>query len=313
MAAACPWCQAPRADGPSCPKCGANYAKAEQIKVQGRAQPAALPPVEPAAEEAILPKATPVFRGINERVVEEPVIEFWQCVVAIPAMLLVALGFHFLMPGMQRIFFGMPVHELGHAVSAWFCGFWAIPTLWKTIIPDDRGVVMPVILAAGIAWMMFNGWRSGRTYLVALGVVFFVLQALGTVWLRQSTAIAVYTFGGDGLGMVLAAGLMAAFFFGKRTQLYKGGVRWGLLAIGAAAFADMSATWWKAYLDLGEIPIGEIEGVGLSDAARLIGEHGWTPAQLEGRMVAASALSLAGLALVYAWGVRMAWLKAQER
>jgi hypothetical protein len=305
MNATCPWCQAPRGTGPNCPKCGANYAKAEQIKVQGRAAPAPVP-----EEPEVLPAATVVLKGYDEQAVEDPALEFKFCVAAIPGMLLIALGFHFLLPGMQRIVFGMPIHELGHAVSAWFTGFWAIPTLWKTIIPEERGVVMPVILAAGIAWMMFSAWRAEKAYLVVLGVLLLALQGLGTFWIRESTAIAVYTYGGDGLGMVLAAALMATFFFGKRTQLYKGALRWGFLAIGAAAFADMFATWLKVWLDLGEPPIGEIEGVGLSDSARLIAEHGWTEAQLGRRMAMAGFASLAGLALVYAWGVRLAWRKA---
>jgi hypothetical protein len=303
----CPWCQAPRAGGESCPKCGANYAKAEQIRTQGKAVEA------PAVEEAALPLATPIYTGVDERAVEDPEFEFKLCVAAIPGMMLLALLFHFLLPGMQRIVFGMPVHELGHAVSAWFCGFWAIPTLWKTLIPDERGMIAPVILAAAIAWMMFSAWRAGKTYLVVIGAVLFVLQALGTFWVRQSTAIAIFTFGGDGMGMVLATALMATFFFGKRSQLYKGALRWGFLVIGAAAFTDMFATWTAALGDHGKIPIGEIEGVGLSDAARLLGEHFWSERELVRRFVGVGLFCLVSLALVYAWGVRLAWKKMQDR
>ncbi|HEX9397847.1 MAG TPA: hypothetical protein VF943_14030 [Burkholderiales bacterium] len=295
MAATCPWCQAPRDAGPSCPKCGANYAKAEQIKAKGRAQ------VEkPAAAPA--PFAAAIV-GIDDRPVEDPALELKFCIAAIPAAMLLALAFHFLTPGLQRIVFGMPVHELGHAVSAWFTGFWAIPTLWKTLIPDERGFLAPILLAGAIAWMMFRAGRAGKTYLVAIGVVLLVLQGLGTLWIRESTAIAIYTFGGDGAGMVLAAALMASFFFGKRSQLYQGSLRWGFLAIGAAAFTDMFATWWKALYDRGAIPIGEIEGVGLSDAARLLGEHFWTPDALVRRYVTVGVLCLVALAAVYAWGV----------
>ena len=280
----CPWCNAPKAGGESCPKCGANYAKAEQIKTQGKAQlekPAAATVLEAVVE---VPLAAAIV-GIDDRPVEDPELEFKFCVAAIPGMMLLALLFHFLLPGMQRIVFGMPVHELGHAVSAWFTGFWAIPTLWKTLIPDERGMIAPVLLAGAIGWMMFSAWRAGKTYLVAIGAVLLVLQGLGTFWIRQSTAIALYTFGGDGMGMVLATALMATFFFGKRSQLYKGALRWGFLVIGAAAFTDMFATWTAALGDRGRIPIGEIEGVGL--------------------------LCLISLALVYAWGVRLAWKKAK--
>ena len=250
--------------------------------------------------------------GIDERAVEDPVLELKFCVAAIPAMLALALLFHFLTPGVQRIVLGMPLHELGHAVSAWFTGFWAIPTLWKTLIPEERSFIAPLLLAGAIGWMMVSAWRAGKTYLVALGVVLLVLQAIGTLGLREDTAVAVYTFGGDGIGMVLATALMASFFFGKRTQLYKGALRWGFLVIGAAAFTDMFAVWLKALGDRNSIPIGEIEGVGLSDAARLLGEHFWSERDLVRRMVGAGALSLAGLAAVYVWGVRLAWKKARS-
>lgn len=277
--ASCPWCSAPRVAEASCPRCGANYAKAALIKTQGRA-------------------------------VEDPALELKLCVAAIPAALALGLAFHLVMPGVQRIFLGMPIHELGHAVSAWFCGFWAIPTLWKTIIPDERGFIAPILLAGALGAMMFRAYRAEKLYLVAIGGVLLVLQGIGTFGIREFTAEMVFTFGGDGMGMVLATALMATFFFGKRSQLYKGSLRWGFLMIGAAAFVDMFATWWAARGDIGAIPYGEIEGVGLSDPAKLVEEHGWTVSVMVRRYVLVGVSCLAGLALVYAWGVRHAWRKA---
>ncbi|MGQ0652963.1 MAG: hypothetical protein ACT4P4_11985 [Betaproteobacteria bacterium] len=183
----CPWCNAPRADGPTCPRCGANYAKAELIRKQGRAAVAA-PPVTPPAP-AVAAYAEPEDR------VEDAALEYKFCVAAIPAalalaVLLSAFGFS---RAVLRLPFTMPVHELGHAVSAWFCGFMAIPTLWKTIVPEERGFVAPVLLFAG------------------LGVALVLLQGFGT-------------FG--------------ILFFGEKTQLYKGSLRWGFLVIGAIAFVE---------------------------------------------------------------------------
>ena len=312
-ATTCPWCNAPRVAEPSCPRCGANYAKAEQIKTQGRAQAVAPPATaEPQAAVAEAPVAMTIAGGIEDRVVEDPALELKLCVAAIPAALALGVLFHFLTPGMQRIVFGMPLHELGHAVSAWFCGFWAIPTLWKTIIPEDRGLLFPLVLTGAIAYLMFRAWQAEKRYLVVLGAVLLVLQAVGTLYLRESTAEAFYTFGGDGMGMVLATALMATFFFGKRTQLYKGWLRWGFVCIGAAAFSDMFATWWVARSDFNSIPFGEIEGVGNSDALRLTTEHGWSNEVLVRRFVGVGVSCLFALALVYAWGVRVAWRKAKE-
>ncbi len=264
MTATCPWCNAPREAGPTCSRCGAIYAKAELIRKQGRASAAALPP------EARAEKPAPIEMSLHDAMslVEDPLLEWKLCVAAIPIALCLALAFHFFMPFLQRTFLGMPVHELGHAVTAWFCGHWAVPTLWKTLIAETRGFVAPITLV-----------------------------------LKAKTADMLITFGGDGMGMVLGVLLMSTFFFGKSTQLYKGWLRWGFLVIGSAAFVDMFATWWAARSDFGAVPFGEQEGVGLSDATKLVDDHGWTTDALIHRYVTLGIFCLVALALVYAWGV----------
>ena len=49
---------------------------------------------------------------------------------AVPAAIAVALVFHAWPTGhhVQRTFLSMMVHELGHAITAWWCGFGAMPT-----------------------------------------------------------------------------------------------------------------------------------------------------------------------------------------
>jgi hypothetical protein len=233
-------------------------------------------------------------------------------VAAIPAALLLGLAFHLLTPGLQRIFFGMPVHELGHAVTAWFCGHAAAPTLWRTLVAEERGWLTPLVLAGALGTMMWRAYLAEKHYLVVLGAALLVVQGLGTFTIKETTAHALFAFGGDGMGMVIATALMATFFFGKRTQLYRGWLRWGFLMIGAAAFSDMFATWWKALSDTGAIPYGEIEGVGLSDPAKLVEDWGWRVKDMVRRYVTVGLACLAALALVYAWGVREAWRKAGQ-
>jgi hypothetical protein len=215
------------------------------------------------------------------------------------------------LPGLQRIVFGMPIHELGHAVTAWFCGHAALPTLWKTLVAEERGWLAPVVLAGAIGYMMVRAYLAEKHYFVVLGAVLLAAQGIGTFYIKPTTAHILFAFGGDGMGMVIATALMATFFFGKRTQLYKGWLRWGFLMIGAAAFADMFATWWVAQSDRNAIPFGEIEGVGLSDSLKLVEEWGWTMDELVRRYVTVGMSCLLALALVYAWGVRRAWRKAQ--
>jgi len=280
-AESCPWCSAPRGEGPACPRCGANYAKAELIRLE-----------DPA--------------------VDDPVFEYKVTLVALPAALAAGVLFHFLTPGLQRIFFGMPVHELGHAVSAWLCGYFAIPTLWKTLVfSESRSFAWPLFLAGGLVFLAVRAWRAEKMAYVALIVGVLVLQAIGTLGISEDRAEMLFTFGGDGMGMVLAALLMASFFVGKRTQLYRGSVRWGLLVIGAAAFADMFATWWAAQWNADAIPFGENEGSGLSDPMKLLEDWRWTTQAIVRRYVRVGCGSLAALAAVYAWGVMRARAKAK--
>jgi hypothetical protein len=245
--------------------------------------------------------------------VEDPDLEWKLCAAAIPAMLCIALAFHAGGIGqfLQRTFLTMPVHEFGHAVAAWLCGYAAIPTLWKTLVPESRGFVAPVLLAGGMGYMMFRAWQTEKHLLLGLGGAVLLLQSIGTFGIKEKTANMLITFGGDALGMVLATLLMASFFFGKETQLYKGSLRWGFVAIGAAAFVDMFAVWWAARRDFGRIPFGEQEGRGLSDATKLVDLFGWSADQLIRRHVMVGVCCLVALAAVYAWGVWRAWQESE--
>jgi hypothetical protein len=315
VSATCPWCNAPRDTGPTCPRCGAIYAKAEAIKTQGRASVAG--PAPAARVEAPAPVEPPLQNATGESslegmpLVEDPVLEWKLCMGALPIALCLALAFHVFMPFLQRTFLGMPVHELGHTITAWFVGHAAIPTLWKSLVSETRGFIAPIALLGAIGYGMYRAYLAGNHALVALGGALVLLQGIGTLVLKAKTADMLIVFAGDGAGMVLATALMASFFFGKRTQLYKGSLRWGFLVIGAAAFVDMFATWWAARSDFGVVPFGEQEGGTLSDATRLVDDFGWATEVMIRRYVALGVVCLVALALIYAWGVWQAGRAAE--
>jgi hypothetical protein len=247
--------------------------------------------------------------------VDDPALELKFCVAAIPAMLAIAFAFHAsgIGPFLQRTFFAMPLHEFGHATVAWLCGYAAIPTLWHTSVPEERGLLMTAVVAGGAALFAFRGSREENWGLAALAAALALLALAGRFLAPEKTAQMLITFGGDGLGMVYATLLMGSFFFGKDTQLYKGSLRWGFVAIGAAAFVNIFAVWWAARRDAGRIPFGEQEGIGLSDATRLVDWFGWTERQLVSRHVTLGVACLFALAAVYAWGVWKAWQLVNEQ
>ncbi len=307
MSATCPWCSAPRDTGPTCPKCGAIYAKAEAIKAHGRAVVAAPEPVVRFQEPVLDLELDIGDAPWTASRVEDASLEWKFCAGAIPAALVLAIVFHAsgLMASLQRIFLTMPVHELGHATAAWFCGFTAIPSVWLTIVPETRGFIAPVALLAALGYMGWRGWQAENRIVIGAACALILLQVVLTFGLKLKTAHMVVIFSGDGAGMILATLLMGSFFFGKETQLYKGSLRWGFVVIGAVAFVDMYATWIAARSDFDAIPFGTMNG-NPTDPSKLVDEFGWKIETMVNRFVTLGVLCLLALSLVYAWGVRRA-------
>ncbi len=238
--------------------------------------------------------------------------EWKRRAIAVPVALLLALAFHSWSAGhfMQRTALTMPLHELGHAVTGWLSGFACLPTLWKTRIPEARGVVTPVLVGGlGVALLALGGWAR-RLGLGVAGGVLAVLALYGTTRPVETAQVAI-TFGGDGGAMVLGTLLMCTFFVAPESRLRAGQLRYGLLAIGAAAFVDTFSLWSAARTDPDVIPFGEIEGVGLSDPSKLKDVYGWTERAIVHRYVTLGTLCLVALAAVWAWSVYAARRRAR--
>jgi hypothetical protein len=212
----------------------------------------------------------------------DPALEWKLRAAALPAAVGLALAFHAWPVGhwLQRTFLSMMVHEVGHAVTAWWCGFAALPTVWKTLIPETRNVLVSLIVLGGEGWICVRGWTAPRTSWLVVGVGLAVLQFIGTLGASVHGAQEAIVFGGDAGAMVLGTLLMLTFFAGPESRLRTNHLRWGFLVIGAAALVDTFASWMSARRDPDAIPFGEIEGVGLSDPSKLEDVYGWTTRQL---------------------------------
>jgi len=302
MNAICAWCNAPRTLGPVCQKCGADYEKAARIKAG--VKPEAKPRTSKAAEREA---------SRNQRLlaawdpVKDPVYEHQLCLWVLPCM----LGLTFAMEiagigdSMLRIVFGMPVHEFGHAVVGWLCGFNTIPTLWKTLIPENQGFIAPALLFAGTCYAINYARLRANGYLLLAGVLLFVVQFSGTFILDKQTSRMLITWGGNGMGMILAIALMAGFSFNKHTSWYSGYLRWGFAFIGAAAFADIAWPWWASLSDISAVPYGTTGG-NPTDTYKLIHTHGWQMEEVVNRYVTFSVICMCVLTFFYLKGLRQA-------
>lgn len=229
----------------------------------------------------------------------EPAIEWKLRAAAIPAALVIALLF-FLSPlghAVQRTFLTMIPHELGHATTGWLFGYAAIPGLWKTMIPEQRSVIVTLVLVLLLAAIAYRAWRADRLVIVTIAALLGAAVFVATTSSR-ATALTAFTFGGDGGALIIGTLLVLAFFLPRARA---GGLRWGLLAIGAATYVDVAMSWYQARRDTDAIPYGVIEGVGLSDPTKLVEVHGWSEPQMIGRYVGLAGACLAAILLVWIW------------
>lgn len=220
--------------------------------------------------------------------------------LALPAVLGAVTLLHLVGPFafVMKVFAAMWFHEVGHAVAAWFTGHLAFPLPWVTPIAE-RGVLVTAVLATSLLAGARFAWLHGRRRAAVLSALGAALALLGRL-LPDTRAQALITFAGDGLGIALGALAMLAIFAAPGSRLHHGALRWGLLALGAAAYVDLSSTWVAAWRDPADIPFGVQSLAGPSDASRLVDSAGWSEAQLVHRLLAVTVLG--AVALVAAWG-----------
>lgn len=198
-----------------------------------------------------------------------------------------------------RTFFGMWLHELGHASASWLTGRWALPLPWFTF-SFERNILVSVFMFGGaVALIRFGKQRASPTTM-ALGAALF-LATLGGHVAPASFQQPFFTFGGEAGAMVFGALMACGFLVRSPLRIFTGGLRWGWLVIGSASWADAFRVWWTCRTDYAEIPFG-VEDGWPSDASRLVDEFGWDARTMVSRFVLVGLVSLAvaGVAFVAA-------------
>ena len=233
----------------------------------------------------------------------EPIDELRLRALGLPVTLVVAALFSRSQLGhaVQRMLFGMPLHELGHALTAVALGVPAFPLPWFTPMADGRSATLTGLLLGAATSLVVLGRRNDRRPWTVAGAALGTTVLLGLL-VGPGAARALIAFGGDAGAMVLGTLLMCTLFCGEESAFRRGGLRWGLLVIGAGAFSDVASVWWAAQRDPGGIPLGQFETGGLSDAGVMVQTHGWTEEVLVGRYLAIAGICLGALGVL--WTVR---------
>ncbi len=224
--------------------------------------------------------------------------EFKYRLLALPLALLVARLVAGSGLGLAAGLLAMVLHESGHAITAWLTGRWAVPMLWVTMHGEDRSWLVIVAVTGAIGFGGFLAWKARRWGWVCAASAMLIVQL---IFLNAPSPGALIIFGGDGGALVLATILMAAFYAPRESALYQsGGLRWGLLTIGALTFMHVFRSWTGP---MENIPFGEIEGVNLSDPSLLTEMYGWSVLELVDRYIHLAMVCLGALGVVYAWGL----------
>jgi len=200
-----------------------------------------------------------------------------------------------------RIFVAMWVHETGHAMTAWLCGFLALPGPWLTPMSTERSPLFGLLLTLAIVAVAWQTWQRGQRLAMFGWLSVLLIHLICALGLSADQARQLIIFFGDGGSLLLGTVLILCIYARPGSALHNGWLRYGCLAIGAGAFMDAFEQWWASRSDLDRIPFGMNEGVGLSDPSVLSETYGWSTGLLIHRYVTLGCGCLVVLAAVYAW------------
>jgi hypothetical protein len=281
----CPKCGlALNGDPAECTRCGVVIAKFLHAH-QGSLESAVEVPLSPQVTHTAAAASENESAARSERIARA---------VALPLALLVAWLAVRGSPGAVRML-AMWVHESGHALTAWLCGYLAWPGPWFTPVGTERSPSFTLLLVGLLAYGGHRAWRLQRWFWVAASGSALLLVLFCTLMLGPGKAQQLIVFGGDGGGLVLGTMLMLTVYAREEHPIRRDHLRWGLLVIGALAFMDVYAVW-SGPID--GLPFGENEN-GMSDPSVLTEIYGWSLLTLINRYGRLAQACLALLVVAY--------------
>ncbi|MGK7932781.1 MAG: J domain-containing protein [Microcystaceae cyanobacterium] len=197
-----------------------------------------------------------------------------------PAAIIIALSLN--LTGLNW-FWNMWMHELGHAVIAWFSGYRAMPTLAVTITSLDQSLFVYFGILFLLCLLFWSGKNENQPWTMGLGVILILVQFQLTWMTSRDTYEMLQAFGGVGGEFYLSTFFMVAFYFTLPQRLYWEFWRYLALILSASTFINSFTMWHRINKGRAFIPWGTFWG-GKGDAAgdmnMLTDWHGWSDNQI---------------------------------
>lgn len=170
-------------------------------------------------------------------------------------------------------FLEMWLHESGHAITGWLCGYNSLPTAWFCI-RGDRGHWISVVIGIGIVVYGYAAYRWARWFWVVISALVLALLIAGNLQTDAHSSLLI-SFWGEGGAYVLATICMMTFYSRPDSHIARQQVRWGLLIIGAIAFCFVYTHWSGGFENIANI-LEDTDERGPSDQRTLMLVYGWS-------------------------------------
>lgn len=288
-----------------CLRCGVIFSKYLAYAAAQAAVPATV-----TFEAPTIAMVEPSTNDEEQRALSQKTKNELKCrIFALPGALLVGWLIVKSMP-MLADMLRMWTHESGHAITAWLCGYPALPTAWITIRSPERVPMATVLLAAGLAFGGYVAWRRQRWFWVVASAATLLLLLAGNLR-TEFQAGRLITFGGDAGSFVVATALMATFYAREESVVYQKQLRWVLLVIGAIAFMDTYATWSGGFEKIVHW-LDDTDERGPTDLAQLTQYYGWAIGEMQAKFLQVAHLCFVAMAAMYTAGIVQAMSRMQS-
>jgi hypothetical protein len=184
------------------------------------------------------------------------------------------------------LFCVIPIHELGHAVTAWMLGHFAIPigaivpTAGMTIGGRESHWWMYVLLFSALSYLTYNSYNKKVPFLLALSIIIAFLSVYLSIKLNPDQQNTLIAFGGIGGEFLLSTVLILSFYHPLFEKMRWDFFRYPFFIMGCFCFVEACTVWWNIKSRLSKIPYGS--GISAEGAADSDGDMnklvaaGWT-------------------------------------